>query len=431
MKILFVSTDLVAADLARIMKEEGHDVRLHINDRDRTHCFDNIVEKTSSWKKDVKWVGKDGLIVFDNTGFGRIQDQLRKKGYSVVGGTELGEKLELVREFGQEIFQKYGLLTYPLKDFDDLDDAIMFAQENPRPWVIKQNGHETKMINYVSELPDGRDTISLLKNYLQNKTLGRERITLHERIQGIEIGIARFFNGKEWVGPIEHNVEHPKFMPNDVGPMTSEMGTVAWYTEHETKLYTETLKKIEPFLRESNFKGDAALNCIVNENGAYILEATMRFGTPIAHLQAELQLSPWGEALSAVARGESYNLEMKKGYGIVVLLAVPPFPYSRSIKNNPFFGVSAYFDQLSKEEMKHVHFDGIAKRTGTDDQYFIATNDGYIAYVTGHGETIADAQKAAYNIISKITIPKMMYRNDIGTKFALEQQPKLTAWGWI
>ena len=430
MKILFVSTDLVAADLARIMKEEGHDVRLHINEKDRTQCFDNIVEKSYNWKKDIKWVGTDGLIVFDNTGYGKIQDSLRKKGYSVVGGTELGERLELDREFGQEVFKKYGLLTYPLKDFDDIDDAVMFAQQNPKAWVIKQNGYETKMINYVSQLPDGRDTISLLKNYLQNKSLARERITLHERVHGIEIGIARMFNGTDWVGPIEHNVEHPKFMPDDVGPMTSEMGTVAWYTEHETRLYKETLAKIKPFLIESGFRGDAALNCIVNENGAYILEATMRFGTPIAHLQAELQLSPWGEALNAIGRGQSYPLKMKSGYGIVVLLAVPPFPFARKMKGNPFFGVSAYFDALTHEEMRHVHFDGIAKRTNRDE-YFISTNDGYVAYVTGHGATIEEAQRMAYGIIKKITIAKMMYRNDIGTKFAAEQLPRLTAWGWV
>lgn len=426
-----MSKDLVAADIARRLVGEGHTVRLHIENKNCREPFDNIVDKSKNWKHDLKWVGKDGLIVFDDTGSGAIQDRLREKGYAVVGGSEVGEKLELDREYGQRIFKSYGLKTYPLKDFYLLEDAILYAQKNRKAWVVKQNGYETKMLNYVAEFTDGRDVIDVLKNHLQNKALLRKKITLHQRIDGIEIGVGRYFNGKDWVGPIEHNIEHPKFFPDNLGPMTSEMGTVAWYTNKETKLYKETLAKIKPFLIQSGFKGDASLNCIVNESGAHILEATMRMGSPICHLQTELQITPWGEILNSLARGTQCKIEYKKGVGIVVLLAVPPFPYTREIKGNLFHGIHVYLSALSEEERNHVHFEGIAKRTGTEDQHFIASNDGYIMYVTGHGKSVKAAQKMAYGIIKKIVIPKVMYRNDIGTKFAQEDYPQLKEWGWI
>jgi cystathionine beta-lyase family protein involved in aluminum resistance len=36
--------------------------------------------------------------------------------------------------------------------------------------------------------------------------------------------VARFFNGNDWVGPIEINVEHKSFLNDNIGPLTAEMG---------------------------------------------------------------------------------------------------------------------------------------------------------------------------------------------------------------
>jgi hypothetical protein len=142
----------------------------------------------------------------------------------------------------------------------------------------------------------------------------------------------RYFNGKNWVGPIEINLEHKRFFPGNLGPMTSEMGTLAWYTDNEDEFLFQTiLQPFTEFLRSANFRGDFEINCIANADGVYPLEATTRLGTPIIHLQQELHESSWAEFLYAVAKGEDYNLKWKKGYGIVILLAVPPFPYTKNI----------------------------------------------------------------------------------------------------
>ena len=36
------------------------------------------------------------------------------------------------REFGHEIFKKYGLKTVELKDFHDIEDAVFFIKNNPK-----------------------------------------------------------------------------------------------------------------------------------------------------------------------------------------------------------------------------------------------------------------------------------------------------------
>ena len=432
MNILFVSKDLTAGNVAVLLKKEGHNVKLFIENKSSRNNLDNLVEKTLNWRKNLKWVGKDGLIIFDEIGYGATQDKLRKQGYKVFGGSELTDKLEMDREFGQKIFSEFGMKTVPLKDFENMDDAVLFVQKNRKAWVIKQNENGFRNLSYVGHFDDGRDVISVLKNYLQNSAINSARISLHEKIKGIELAVARSFNGKDWVGPIKMNIEHKRFFPGDLGQLTSEMGTIAWFDSNENnKLFTETLGRLRPFLERVKFVGEIDLNCIVNETGAYILEATPRFGTPIVHLHSEMHESPWGDFLYAVACGKQYDLKWKRGMGIVALLAVPPFPYAKKSKENIYYGLNIYFENFSVEEFKHVHFEEVALRTFEKEQYYISDNQGYVLYVTGSGKNIDEAQNNLYPITQKIIIPKVIYRNDLGDSFKNRSEMLLRSWGYI
>lgn len=434
MRILFISNDLIGGNLAYLLTQEGHEVKLYIKERARRSNFTGLVTQTLDWKKELGWVGKEGLIVFDDAGYGKIQDALRKKGYTVFGGSELGEKLETDREYGQKIFAENGLQTTILKDFKSLRSAIDFIRQNPRAWVIKQNDDAPKNVNYVGSLADGSDVIDMLESYRKTPDLRKKikLITLHERIFGVEIGVGRYFNGTNWVGPIEMNIEHKKFLAGDLGPTTSEMGTLAWYDDNEDNpFFKKALKPFEKFLREVNFRGDFEINCIVNKDGIFPLEATSRMGSPIIHLHSELHKSPWGEFLHAVASGKDYNLKWKKGMGIVVLVAVPPFPYAKMSKYNRHQDTKIHFKEIQPADFEHIHFEEVSKREvkGTQE-YYISDNRGYVLYTTAVGKTIEEAQKKVYALTEKIVIPKMLYRNDIGTRFKNRDLQRLKDWGY-
>jgi phosphoribosylamine--glycine ligase len=258
---------------------------------------------------------------------------------------------------------------------------------------------------------------------------------LQEKIDGVEIGIARYFNGNDWVGPVEFNIEHKSLFPNDIGPKTGEMGTVMWYeNDEDVKLFKKTLAKLNPYLRRINFKGDIDINFIINKKGVFPLEFTARFGSPSTQLQTELHLSPWKEFLLAVARGKKYQLKYKKSFGVVVSVSIPPFPY-KAIHHDYYEyyskGAEILFrKKLSKEEMNQIHFEEVSFNPKTGN-YYISGSNGFILYVTGSGKTVEDARKSAYTLIGKLVIPKMFYRTDIGEKFIREDQKKLKEWGWI
>lgn len=433
MKILFVSNDLIGGNIARILTNEGHNVKLYIKDKAQRENFENIIPKTNNWRKEIDWVGKDGLIVFDDVGYGKDQNILRKKGYSVFGGSEYGDKFEQDRDYGQKIFNKYKIKTQPLIDFNTVKEAYEFARENPSAWVIKQNNHHySKVLNFVGEMKDGRDVISLLKSNVDNIALKNERISLQKKISGIEIGVGRYFNGKDWVGPIEINLEHVHLFPNGIGPLTSEMGTLAWYTEDEdTYLFKNVLSKIKPYLQEIDFRGDIEINCIANKSGVYALEPTARIGSPIIHLHAELHLSPWGEFMKAIADGKDYKLKYKKGFGIVTLIAVPPFPYGIEQKKNLLKGTDIFLDKINKKDEESIHFEEISKRSKDSCEYYISDNRGYVCYVTACHKEVSKARNKSQKIINKICIPKMFYRHDIGEKFERSDYKQLKEWGYL
>jgi len=431
-RVLFISGELIAGDLAYRLKNEGCEVKLYIEDKSRKDCLDGMVEKTDDWKKELKWVGKDGLIVFDDVGYGKIQDDLREKGYQVIGGSEGGDKLELNRSYATKIFATCDIKTTKLFDFHNIDSAIKYIKDYPAKWVIKQNGHSSSFA-YVGEMDDGSDVISVLENYkkyVTNKDVNI--ITLQKKAEGVEIGVARYFNGNDWVGPIEFNIEHKTLFNDGIGPMTGEMGTVMWYGNNENnKLYQETLFKIKPFLKKMKFKGDVDINCIVNKDKIYPIEATTRFGCPAIHLHSGLHLSPWSEFLTAIAKGEKYDLKHTNKIGVVVSICIPPFPY-RGISSEYYLkDVRIFFNKkLSEKEFNQIHFEEVSFDK-KDGRHYIAGGNGFIMYITGSGHTVEEARKEAYDLIKKLVIPKMFYRTDIGLKFINEDRKKLKKWGWI
>lgn len=388
-----------------------------------------------NWEKELSWVGKNGLIVFDDVGMGKTQDELRKKGFSVFGGCEIGEKLENNRQYGQKVFSAVGIEIKESVDFYNIDKMIDFIEKNPRKWVVKQNGGLDKGLNYIGQLDNGKDSIGILKSYRKNLKSFNLHFDLQEKISGIEIAVGRFFNGNDWVGPICINIEHKNLFNDDLGPKTNEMGNLMWYEENKNnKLFKTTLGKMKNYLKKINYRGYFDINCIVDKNGAYPLEATTRLGQPTIQIQSTLHISPWGEFLKAIADGKQYELKFRKKYAVIIFLGTPPYPYANRSNFNSPKGVEIFFkERLSKNEKSNIYLEDVSVCSSKNkkERYVICSNTGYIAFVSGIGKTTEESRKKAYDLINKIIIPKMFYRTDIGLGFINGNKRLLKKWGWV
>jgi phosphoribosylamine---glycine ligase len=211
------------------------------------------------------------------------------------------------------------------------------------------------------------------------------------------------------------------------------MGTLAWYDSNEkNKLFLKTLEKLKPYLKEIDFRGDIDLGCIVNEKGIFPLEATPRFGSPIIHLQCQLHKSPWFDFLKAIADGKSYNLKWRKGYGVVVMISTPPFPYTKKLKGVSSYHTDIHLDKSISPDLfaSKIHFEEVSFDIERN-KYYVSDHRGYVMYVTSVSKTISKAAHDVYKIVRKIHIPKMFYRNDIGSKFEKEDILRLIKWGYL
>ena len=385
-KFLFISWESLSGDLAWKIKNEGHEVKCYI--KNVTDEYDGILEKVSDWKSLIDWAD---IIIFDDTGFGKEADKLRRAGKAVVGGSEYTDRLEEDREFGQAEMKRLGMLTCPSWDFANYDDALTFIKEHPGRYVFKPSGytHDDAKILFTGKEEDGKDLYEIIE---QNKKVFEKRIKtfqLQKYINGVEVGASAFFNGQNFITPILVAFEHKRLFPGELGSITGEMGTsMFWYEPN--KLFRDTTGKMEEELRKAGYVGYIDINCIVNGRGIYPLEFTCRFGYPTISIQQEGVLSEWGEFLYAIAHNQPYELKTKKGFQIGVVCVVPPFPYDDKVEIGIYRDLSIVF--------KKLNFDGvhIGDVKITDNAWRVAGNSAYVLVITGSGSTMEEARKQAY-----------------------------------
>jgi phosphoribosylamine---glycine ligase len=421
---LFVSLDGLIGDIAWQIVKEGHNVKYFIEAKDEKEVTDGFVEKVDNWENEVEWAD---IIVFDDVlGQGMKAKKLRDKGKAVIGGSPYTDMLEDDRAFGQEELKLHGINIIPYQNFTSFDDAIKFVKENSGRYVIKPSGEaqNLKGLLFIGEEDDGKDVLQVLNDY--NKAWAKKipKFQLQKRINGVEVAVGAFFNGKEFIYPINVNFEHKKLFPGNLGPSTGEMGTSMFWSG-PNKIFNETLKKMESRLAEENYVGYIDLNCIVNNNGIYPLEWTSRFGYPTINIQQEAMLVPIGDFLYELAKGNKPRLKVKSGFQIGIRIVVPPFPYT----DKETFEVKSkdsiiYF---RKPNYDGVHIEDVKEVNG---EWLVTGTSGVVLIVCGCGQTMKQAQQQAYNRIKNIMIPNMYYRTDIGDRW-FEDSDKLHNWGYL
>lgn len=423
-KFLFVSLDGLIADIAWQVVKEGHEVQLFTESQSEKEIGNGFVPKTDDWEREVEWAD---VIVFDDVlGQGAKAQKLRDGGKPVVGGTPYTDRLEDDRAFGQQELKAAGVSIIPQENFTSFDDAIAFVQTNPNRYVIKPSGEaqNLKQLLFVGEDEHGADVIQVLEDYKRAWASRIKEFQLQRRIVGVEVAIGAFFNGKEFVLPINVNFEHKKLFPGDIGPSTGEMGTAMFWSE-PNRLFAATLKKMEGRLKDERYVGYIDVNCIVNSNGIYPLEFTARFGYPTISIQQEGMITPIGEFLHRLAEGSITRFKARSGFQVGVRIVVPPFPFRDP---ETFETSSKDAVIIFKKPMREgVHIEDVKT---IDNEWLVTGTSGVVLIVVGLGSTMKQAQRQVYNRIENIMIPNMFYRKDIGDRW-FEDFDRLHTWGYL
>lgn len=422
-KFLFVSLESLSGDLAWQIKKEGHEVAMFIEKESDKEVYNGFLDKVDDWKKRVDWAD---VVVFDDIGFGAEADALRAAGKTVIGGSRYTDKLEEDREFGQNEMHRAGMTVLPHWNFADFDSAISFINSNPGRYVFKPSGNtpsDQKGILFLGQEEDGLDLVEILD---QNKKAWAKKIKkfqLQKMAEGVEVAVGAFFNGEDFVYPLNVNFEHKKLFPGDLGPYTGEMGTLMYWSP-ENEIFRSTLMKIKPELAKSGYAGYIDINCIANAKGIYPLEFTSRFGYPTISIQMEGVTNEWGDFLDRLAKREKPDLKTKKGFQIGVVIVVPPFPFEDKREAAIYQDLSIIF---RKRNMDGVHLGDVK---AVNDTWVVAGDSGYVLVITGSGITVEEARRQVYARVNNVILQNMYYRTDIGTRW-LGDSDRLQMWGYL
>ncbi len=420
---LFVSAEALSTDLAWQLTKAGHSVKLFTKSQSEKDVGDGFVEKADAWEPQKDWAE---VIVFDDIGFGELAEKLRAEGKFVVGGSVYTDKLENDREFGQTELRDAGVGTLQSWNFTSFDEAVEFVKKNPDRYVIKPSGNaqNEKELLFVGQEEDGKDVEQVLEHYKLKWSNKIKFFQIQKFESGVEVGVGAFFNGKDFVYPININFEHKRLFPNNIGPSTGEMGTSMYWTKG-CPLFETTLLKVKEKLAASRYVGYIDLNCIANGKGVFPLEWTSRFGYPTISIQMEGVTSEWGAFLADIAQGKDAPLKTKKGYQVGVVVAIPPFPFEDDKAFRKYSEDATIL--FKKPNLNGVH---IGEVKLVDGDWHVAGRSGYALVITGSGPSMQEAINSAYQVVKNVMIPNMFYRDDIGQRW-FRDVDLLLSWGYL
>lgn len=254
------------------------------------------------------YLDKVDFIVFTDVGMNEIQNHLRKDGYKVINGGDT-EFLEInrsvLKDFYKKLYSGTGTVVLPRYwKFKNSNEQQEFVNEKKIGVVFKTDTELQHNEKYSTRVI--KDPVQQY-HYIRSLNIKNVDIILEEYIDGWEIQIGGFFNGKTFMNPLNYNVEDKTLLPWDYAPLTGEMGTTVWYFEKDTRFYNEILKPIETLLKEFNYVGYFDLNCIYSpeRDRIYILEQTQRFGYPLSLIQQNLHKVGWFELFNLMLDGKN------------------------------------------------------------------------------------------------------------------------------
>ena len=384
---------------------------------------DGLVEKVLDWEDQMDWA--ELIVLIGNT---VARDRLAfyfGKGYPIFGTNDRSAELELDRGKGQEVLQKNGVEIIPYQIVDSVQEAIELICHTGKAYAMKPWGGTTdKSMTYVARSPD--DAIFTLQRW-DRQGLFKGQLMMQEKLDGVEVGIAAWFGPGGWSAALEESFEHKKFLNDDLGENTGEMGTVIRHVA-KSKLFDDVLEPLGDYLHSVNYVGDCAVNCIVAKDGRVgPLEFTMRLGWPdFCIRQAVIQGDPVEWMAELVNGGDS--LEVSKDIAVGVALVHGDFPRGGPGDTRPKDALDCWAD-YPIYGVREGNYDGIAwqqvragkvptlKKGKVVELPTTVTAGNFPLVAMGKGKTVTEASRAAYAVANELKLPSnLMYRTDIGKR---------------
>jgi phosphoribosylamine--glycine ligase len=429
MRVLVYSLYGDSGGIAYQMQKEGAKVDLFVKDAFYRRQMSGLVPHVETLEEGL--AAKPDFVLFDLNGEGKVADEVRRKGFRVIGGSELADRLEMDRSYGGKVAQQYGIKTPKTTEFNDVLSAISFVKKTGKAYAIKIDNNKSESSSYVGKSAD--DLVDYLEHAREEKTIGAgDTFILQEVVKGAEISTEVWFSGGTPLWPANSTFETKKFLAGELGQRTGcEVSLVYHYDGMQSRIVDKTIRKIFPLLKYAKWTGPIDVNCIVSEDDhePYFLEWTPRLGYSAIYAYLAILGIPISEFFFRVTRGP-FTIPFKSVWGTSLKLSIPPYPAEIEDKKaaNETYGKTEGTRINGKYGADFIPID-CQKGKGSTELMSAGTSC-ILGECLGRGKTPLDAWRASQKVFKSVEVPNQQGRYTDGLEDPFKRAKQLKEWGY-
>ena len=368
-----------------------------------------LVKFAREYKIDLTIVGPEAPLVAG------LCDELRRHGLAVFGPSAAAARLEGSKVFTKKLLRKANIPTAAFSVFSRMPEAMQYLDEcEEQAMVVKADGLAAgKGVFVCANLAEARAAV---RSILQDRAFGDagSQVVIEECLVGQEASILAIVDG-DTIVPLDVAQDHKRAFDNDKGPNTGGMGAYCPAPVVTSEIMDDIVRRILiPTIHTMKvegcpFSGVLYAGIMLTAHGPKVLEYNVRFGDPEAQPVLMRLKTDLAEVLMLAATGrlsELQSLDWDPRPAVCVVMASEGYPGVYT-KGHAISGI----DEADRVPGVKVFHAGTAMKHGE-----VVNAGGRVLGVTALGDTIAEAKKAAYTAVDKISWQGGWCRRDISDK---------------
>ena len=348
-----------------------------------------------------------------------VTDAFDAAGLRCFGPTRGAAQLEGSKSFTKDFLARHRIPTGEYRTFTEVAPALAYLNEKGAPIVVKADGLAAGKGVIVAM--DSATAEAAVRDMLAGNAFGEagHRVVIEEYLDGEEASFIVMADGTH-VLPMATSQDHKRVGDGDTGLNTGGMGAYSPAPVVTDAVYARIMDEvIMPTVRGMAAEGlpytgflYAGL-MIMPDGTPKVIEYNCRFGDPetqpiMLRMRSDL-VAHCLAALEGRLDRESASWDPRRSVGVVLAAAGYPGAYPKG-------DVIAGLPEQDENDRKVFHAGTALK----DDQ--VVTAGGRVLCATALGDSVADAQAAAYRLAGQISWDGMFHRHDIGFRAITREQ---------
>ena len=342
-----------------------------------------------------------------------LADAVRTANILCFGPGAAGARIESDKAYAKNLMRSAAVPTAEARIFTDLKAAKDYVLSRDHGVAVKASGLAKG--KGVVICPEPYQAVKPLEEMMDKKVFGHagDTVIIEEMLTGQEATVLAMCDGKS-IYVMEPLQDHKPVGDGDTGPNTGGMGAYSPVPIVDDKMMDrierEILVPIVDCMRREfgRYEGVLYAGLMFTPAGPKVIEFNCRFGDPECQPLMMRLKSDLVAAMVATAehRLDEAVLEFDPRPAVCVVMASGGYPgeYRKGLE---ITGI-AEADALPDVKVFHA---GTGMLGGK-----LVNTGGRVLGVTALGDTIADAQKRAYEAVAKIHWEGAFYRHDIAAK---------------